>query len=466
MDIGYSALVIARGQFAFTMAFHIVLVAFTIGLSSYLVVLEGLWLWTRQQVYVDVYNYWLRIFALNFAVGVVSGVVLEYEVGTNWGGLATRAGPIIGPLMMYEIIVAFFLEAGFLGVMLFGMKKVGKRMHFVATAFVGTGSLLSAAFILSASSWMQTPAGYSIGPDGKFLPTDWWEIIFNPSFPYRFTHMVLAAFLATAFMVGAVGAWHLLRDSRNPHARTMFSMALWMAVLVGPLQMVVGDKHGENTLEHQPQKVAAMEGDWEPRAAGSGEPLILFGVPDMQDGRNLYEVAIPHVASLYLRHDWGGTIKSLKEFPAQDIPNVPLVFFAFRLMVGMALLMVVVGISSLVLRWRGRLYHARWLQWVVVGMAPAGFIAIVAGWTVTEVGRQPFTVYGLMRTAQSSSNIALPGVAWSAATIAVVYFIIFGVGLFYMLYAMSKPPQEGQEGPEPTLTERTGYREAEPGPAE
>lgn len=466
MSPDHLGLVLARGQFAFTMAFHIVLVAFTIGLASYLVVLEGLWLWKKQQVYIDVYNYWLRIFALNFAVGVVSGVVLEYEVGTNWGGLATRAGPIIGPLMMYEIIVAFFLEAGFLGAMLFGMHKVGPRLHFVATCFVAAGSLLSATFILSANSWMQTPSGYSLGPDGRFLPENWWDIIFNPSFPYRYVHMVIAAFLATAFMVGAVGAWHLLADNRNPRARLMFSMALWIAALVAPLQVVVGDQHGENTLKHQPQKLAAMEGDWDPRPAGAGEPLVLFGVPSMAERQNRYEIAIPHIASLYLRHDWGGTIRSLKEFPPEDIPNVPLVFFAFRIMVGLALVMVSVGVWSLVLRWRGRLYDSRWLQRVMVCMAPAGFVAIVAGWTVTEEGRQPFTVYGLMRTAHSSSNIALPGVAWSAAMIVLVYVVIFGVGLVYMLYAMSKPPQEGQQGPEPTLADRTGYRAGQPEAAE
>lgn len=464
MAIGQYAIDVARAQFGFTIGFHIVLTAVSIGLANYLMVLEGLWLWKKQPVYIDLYNYWLKIFSLNFAVGVVSGVVMEYEFGTNWGALSTHAGSVIGPLMIYEVMVAFFLEAGFLGVMLFGMKKVGKGLHVLATSLVALGSLFSAFWILSANSWMQTPAGYTIGPGDRFLPKDWLAIIFNPSFPYRLVHMTLAAFLATAFMVGAVGAWHLLRDNRNQAARTMFSMALWMAAIVGPLQIAAGDLHGDNTLTYQPQKVAAMEGDWGARKPGTGEPMVLFAIPDMTQRRDLYKVAIPHLGSVYLRHDWGGTIKGLTQFPPQDIPYVPLVFFAFRIMVGLGVLMAGLGIASLVVRWRGRLYAARWLQWAMVGMAPAGFMAIIAGWTVTEAGRQPYTVYGLFRTSQSNSPIALPGVATSAAAIVLVYLVVFGIGLAYMLRSMAKPPRRGEEGPDPDLATRTAG--VTPGPAQ
>jgi cytochrome d ubiquinol oxidase subunit I len=456
MTASEAALLLARAQFGLTIGFHIVLAAFTIGLSNYLMVLEALWLWKKEQVYIDVYSYWLKIFAMNVAVGVVSGVVMEFEFGTNWGRLSTLAGAVIGPLMLYEVIVAFFLEAGFLGIMLFGMKKVGARLHFVSTVCVASGSLMSAFWILSANSWMNTPAGYAVLPDGRFIPTDWMKVIFNPSFPFRFVHMSLAVFLATAFLVGGVGGWHLLHERDNKGARLMFSMALWMALFVAPLQMFVGDKHGENTLEHQPQKVAAMEGDWQPKRAGAGEPLVLFAIPDMKEQVNHYEVSIPHVASLYLRHNWGGVIKSLREFPRDDIPPVPMVFFAFRIMVGLGIMMTLIGIAGFWLRMRGRLYNSRLLQRMMYCMAPAGFVAMLAGWTVTEVGRQPYTVYRLLRTAQSSSPIALPGVAASAAAIVGVYVVVFGIGFFYMLRVLSKPPVTGEQGPNPKLAALSG----------
>lgn len=456
MDVTDPALQIARAQFGITIGFHIVLAAFSIGLANFLMALEGLWLWKRQQAYLDLYKFWLKIFALNVAVGTVSGVVMEFEFGTNWGRLSTQAGSIIGPLMFYEVMVAFFLEAGFLGVMLFGMKKVGPKLHFFTTCAVAVGSLFSAFWILAANSWMHTPAGYSIGPDGRFVPEEWLAIIFNPSFPYRFVHMIFAAFLGTAFMVGAVGAWHLLRDAPNPRARIMFSMAMWVVAIVGPLQIIAGDLHGENTLEHQPQKVAAMEGSWNRPAPGEGEPLRLFAVPDMDQQRNHFELAIPHIGSLYLRHNWTGTIQSLSEFPASDLPPVPIVFFAFRLMVGLGLLMATVGIASLIVRTRGRLYTARWLHWVVLPMGPAGFIAMLAGWVVTETGRQPFTVYGLLRTADSSSAQSFSFVMTSTLSILAAYVIVFGIGLLYMLRAMARAPRADEKGPEPSLANETG----------
>jgi cytochrome d ubiquinol oxidase subunit I len=444
MESMASALFLARFQFAFTISFHIVLAAFSIGLANYLMVLEGLWLWRKRQVYMDVYESWLKIFALTVAVGTASGVLMEFEFGTNWSALSKSAGSVLGPLMFYEVMVAFFLEAGFIGVMLFGRKRVGPRLHFFATCAVAAGSLISAFWILSASSWMHTPAGFTITADGRFQPIDWLQIIFNPSFPYRMVHMSLAAFLATAMLVGGVGAWHLLRNQQHPQARVMFSMAMGMAVLLGPLQMVAGDLHGEHTLEYQPQKVAAMEGAWDRPAPGQGEPLRLFAVPDMQARRNDFELAIPHVASLYLRHNLTGTIKSLNEFPAQDIPPVPLVFFAFRLMVGLGILIVGLGICSVVMRWRKRLYDTRWLLRAAVLMAPAGFVAMISGWVVTEVGRQPFTVYGLMRTEHSDSGLPLSFVASSTVAIVIVYVLVFGIGLFYMLRASARIPAQAE----------------------
>ncbi|HEY2020225.1 cytochrome ubiquinol oxidase subunit I, partial [Paraburkholderia sp.] len=346
MSVPIDAVTLARAQFGFTIAFHIIFPAMSIGLASYLAVLEGSWLITRKPVYLAVYRYWLTIFAVVFGIGVVSGLVMSYEFGTNWARFAFRAGPIVGPLMGYEVLTAFFLESGFLGVMLFGMHRVGPRLHFLATLLVAIGTLMSAFWILAVNSWMQTPQGYAL-VDGRFFPADWLRIIFNPSFPFRLVHMVLAAYLSVAFLVGAVGAWHLLRDSRNPCARLMVSMALWMACIVAPIQMLVGDAHGINTLKHQPAKIAALEGDWDARP---GQPLILFGLPNMREERTDYAIEIPHLGALILTHTWNGSIKGLKAFPPEDRPFSPVVFWAFRVMVGLGMLMALLGLGSLVLR--------------------------------------------------------------------------------------------------------------------
>lgn len=441
---GIDAVVLARIQFAFTIGFHIIFPAFSIGLASYLAVLEGMWLRTRQRVYLDLFQYWVKAFALVFGMGVVSGLVMSYQFGTNWGSFADKAGPIVGPLMGYEVLTAFFLEAGFLGIMLFGMTKVGEKLHFMATCIVALGTLISGFWILAVNSWMQTPQGYAVTADGRFVPTNWAEIIFNPSFFYRFPHMMMACFLAVAFFVGAVGAYHLLRQPNNVAARKMFSMALWMAVIVAPLQIFMGDMHGINTLEHQPMKVAAMEGDWETRA---GQPLVLFGIPNAKTERNDYELAIPNLGSLVLTHSLNGEIKGLKSVPPADRPPVIVVFWAFRVMVGLGVLMLLLGGASLWLRRGQRIYTNRWLQRATVAMAPAGFLAILAGWTVTEVGRQPFTVYGLLRTVDSVSPIGLPGVATSLAAFAVVYLLVFGAGVSFLIKLVSRPPVAGEPGP-------------------
>ena len=420
--------------------FHIVFPAFSIGLASYLVVLEGLWLFSGRDVYLTLFKYWLKIFAIVFAMGVVSGIVMSYQFGTNWAVFSDKTGPVLGPLLGYEVLSAFFLEAGFLGVMLFGMKRVGRALHFVATLMVAVGTLFSAFWILSVNSWMQTPAGYGINAAGQFVPEDWWAVIFNPSFPYRLAHMVLAAYLTTAFVVGGVGAWHLLRDRSNEAARVMFSMAMWMAAVAAPLQIVAGDLHGLNTLEYQPAKVAAMEGHFETRA---GAPLILFGVPDMKAETTRYAVEIPKLGSLILTHDWNGVVKGLKAWPPGDRPDAVVVFWSFRVMVGLGFLMAGLGLWSLAQRFRGRLFDAPWLLRASVALSPAGFLAVLAGWVTTEVGRQPFTVYGLLRTAASVSPIGAPAVAVSLAAFAVVYFLVFGVGIYFLLVLMAAAPAPG-----------------------
>ncbi|MHC8410711.1 cytochrome ubiquinol oxidase subunit I [Pseudomonas sp. Hz4] len=456
MDAVDSALMAARAQFAITISFHIVLASLTIGLANFLMALEALWLWRGQQIYLDVYRYWLKVFALTVAVGTASGLILEYQFGLNWSRLSTQAGDILGPLMFYEVLAAFFLEAGFLGIMLFGLKKVGPRIHFFATCAVALGSLISAFWILSANSWMQTPAGYTIGIDGRFLAEDWWAIIFNPSFPYRLVHMTLAAFLGTATLVAGVSAWQLLQEPRNPRVRLQYSMALWAIVMLTPLQIVAGHFHGLHSLDVQPQKIAAIEASWVRPSDGAGEPLRLFAIPDMAERRNHWEVAIPRIGSLYLRHDLSGTIAALDEFPPQDIPPVLVVFFAFRVMVGLGLLMLGQGIATLVLRWRRRLYAARWmLRWSVL-MAPAGLIAMLSGWVVTEVGRQPFTVYGLLRTADSLSSVSRQQVVGSTWVILAFYLLIFGVGLWVLLRILRDPAHKDEPGPQPTLADETG----------
>lgn len=434
------ALILARIQFAFTVSFHFLFPAFSIGLASYLAVLEGLWLKTGQGVYANLYRYWLKIFAVVFAMGVVSGIVMSYQFGTNWSVFSDRAGPVIGPLMAYEVLTAFFLEAGFLGVMLFGINKVGRKLHFLATLAVAIGTFISAFWILSVNSWMQTPVGFEMGENGQFQPGEsWLTIIFNPSFPYRLVHTLLAAYLTTAFIVGAVGAWHLLKDKHNPGARKMFSMAMWMAAIVAPMQIFAGDMHGLNTLEHQPAKVMAMEGHYQSHPDGA--PLILFGIPNSEERRVDHAVEIPNASSLILKHDWNAPLAGLDTIPDENEPPVAIVFWAFRIMVGIGFLMLGVGIWSLIARWRRKLYDWPLLHRFALAMGPSGLIAVLAGWVVTEVGRQPFTIYGLLRTADSASPLDAPAVAASLLAFIVVYFAVFGMGVWYLLGLMKKPPE-------------------------
>ena len=460
------AVLLARIQFAFTVSFHFLFPAFTIGLASYLAVLNGLWLAGYGQVYRALFDYWKKIFALVFAMGVVSGIVMSYQFGTNWSVFSDKAGPVIGAPMAYEVLSAFFLEAGFLGIMLFGRERVGNALHMVATAVVAFGTVLSAFWILSVNSWMQTPAGFTIDAvTGQFLPTDFWASIFNPSFPYRLAHTVTAAYLTTAFIVGGVGAWHLLRRtaSDNTGARRMFSMAMWMAAIVAPIQVFIGDLHGLNTMEHQPQKVMAMEGHYESHSDGWA-PLYLFGIPNDEEQRLDYAVGIPGLSSLILKHSLTAPLAGLDTIPDDEQPPVGIVFWSFRIMVGLGFLMVALGGWALFARWRGTLFTSRPLHRFAVAMGPSGLVAVLAGWVTTEVGRQPYTIWGLLRTADSAAPLDASAVGVSLMAFVVVYFIVFGAGTFYVLRLMSHAPIA--DGPD--RWERGPIRTAgiAPGPAQ
>ncbi|KRW62875.1 cytochrome ubiquinol oxidase subunit I [Pseudomonas sp. TTU2014-080ASC] len=442
---GLEALDLARIQFAFTISFHIIFPAITIGLASYLAVLEGLWLKTGQEVYRDLYHFWIKIFAVNFGMGVVSGLVMAYQFGTNWSAFSEFAGAVTGPLLTYEVLTAFFLEAGFLGVMLFGWNRVGPGLHFFSTVMVAIGTLISTFWILASNSWMHTPQGFEIIA-GKVVPVDWLAVIFNPSFPYRLAHMATAAFLATAFFVGSSAAWHLLRGRNTPAVRKMFSMAMWMALLVAPVQAFIGDMHGLNTLKYQPAKIAAIEGHWE-NPPGEATPLILFGWPDMEREETRFKLEIPYLGSLILTHSLDKQVPALKEFAKEDRPNSTIVFWTFRVMVALGMLMILAGVVALFLRWRGRLYEFRPFLHLAVWMGPSGLIAILAGWYTTEVGRQPWIIHGLMRTADASSGHSYAQMSLTLALFVVVYFAVFGVGIGYMLRLVRKGPvaHEGQE---------------------
>jgi cytochrome d ubiquinol oxidase subunit I len=440
---GMTALDLARTQFGFTISFHILFPAITIGLASYLCVLEALWLWRKETVYRDLYHFWIKVFSVNFAMGVVSGLVMAYEFGTNWSYFSSFAGGITGPLLTYEVLTAFFLEAGFLGVMLFGWNKVGPGLHMFASLMVALGTLVSTTWILASNSWMQTPQGFAI-INGKVIPVDWLKVIFNPSFPYRLAHMTVAAYLATGLFVGASGAWHLLRGNRSQSVRTMFSMAMWLVLVLAPMQILIGDQHGLNTLKYQPAKIAAIEGHWE-STPGESTPLILFGLPDMAQEVTKYQIAVPYLGSLILTHDINGHIPGLKEFAPEDRPNSTVVFWTFRLMVGLGMLMLLMAAWAALLRYRGRLYENRLFQYLALAMGPAGLIALLAGWITTEMGRQPWVVYGLMRTKDAVSHHSALAISTTLILFIVMYFSAFGTGISYMLKLVAKGPDEFNE---------------------
>ncbi|WP_295975970.1 cytochrome ubiquinol oxidase subunit I [uncultured Xanthomonas sp.] len=452
------ALLLSRIQFGFVISFHVLFPAFTIGLSSWLAFLEWRWLRTRDTVWRDLYFFWLKIFAVSFGMGVVSGIVMSFQFGTNWAVLSERAGNILGPLLSYEVLTAFFLEASFLGVMLFGWHKVPEKLHFLATCLVAIGTLISTFWILSANSWLQTPAGYAV-VEGVFQPANWREVIFNPSFPYRLTHMVLAAFITTCFVIGGVSGWYLRRGEHVDAAGRMLKLAVAFAAIALPLQIAAGDAHGLNTLEHQPIKVAAMEGHWHDEAPGQGVPLVVFAVPNEAAERNDYEVAIPRLGSVILTHTLDGEITPLTAVPRDERPPVKPVFYAFRVMVGLGMAMLLLALVSLFFWWRGILLRRRALHLAWNAMLPAGFVALVAGWFVTEIGRQPYVIYGLLHTRDAVSPTLSPAMVWISLSVYVLaYALVFGFGSWYILRMLRHGPLPHEPAPRMQEGDKTPAR--------
>ncbi|WP_336366518.1 cytochrome ubiquinol oxidase subunit I [Marinobacter sp. C2H3] len=421
---------LSRMQFAFVVSFHAIFPVFTIGLASYIAVLEGLAFKTRSPVWEKLSAFWTKVFAVVFGMGVVSGIVMSFQFGTNWSNFAQASANFLGPILSYEVVTAFFLEAGFLGVMLFGRHKVPAGVHLFAAMMVALGTFISSFWILSANSWMQTPAGVELR-DGMFHVTSWSEAIFNASFPYRFTHMVLASFLTGGFVVAGVSAWYLLRGREVEANRKALSMCLWLLLFIVPLQIFVGDMHGLNTLEHQPMKVAAMEGNWE---TSSHVPLLLFAIPDKDSQRNLVEIGIPSLASMVLTHSWDGVVPGLKEIPVDEQPPVGFVFWSFRTMVAMGMLMLLFAVTGLVLRKGGRYWRTPWFLQGLRFMSLAPFIAVLTGWFVTEGGRAPWLVYGVMTQAEAVTPSLTGGMAlFTLIGYIVVYALVFTAGVYYLM---------------------------------
>lgn len=440
------ALLLSRIQFGFTMAFHIIFPAFTIGLASFLARLEAQWLWTGNPMYRNLYRFWVKVFAVSFGLGVVSGIVMSYQLGTNWSRYSDFTGNVLGPLIQYEVITAFFLEAGFLGIMLFGWDRVGDRLHFVSTCMVAIGTLISAFWILSANSWMQTPDGFTV-ENGRAIATDWWKVIFNPSFPIRYAHMVLGCFLTTAFAVAGMSAWMILRARKEPAekvagARLSLSMALWFAVIFTPIQIFVGDTHGLAVLKLQPTKLAAIEANWDRQ---DNMPLLLFAIPNMEAEKNDFEIGIPRLGSFILTHDFSGVVPGLKDVPRDQRPPVWPVFYSFRIMVAIGMAMLGLSLWSLYLRWKGTLFSNRWFLNAAMLMTPSGFGAVLFGWFTAEIGRQPYIVYGQLRTADAHSPLTVNAVTASLVAFLIAYAFIFGFGSYYLAKLLRKGPEPLEE---------------------
>ena len=441
----FDALLLSRLQFAFTIAFHIIFPSFTIGLASFLAVLEGLWLATRNVAFRTLYLFWLKIFAISFGMGVVSGVVMSYEIGTNWSVYAAKASPVIGPLLAFEVLAAFFLEASFLGVMLFGWKKVGPRLHFAATTLVALGTLASAFWIVSANSWMQHPTGFVTLPDGSLAANDWMKVIFSPTFPVRLVHMVLAAYLTTALVVGAASAWRLLKPAADAPSSLALRMAIGMFAIAAPLQLVAGDLSGKQVLHVQPAKLAAIEAFWETR---SQQAFHIAAWPDRANERNRWEISIPKLGSWIAAGRSSAEIKGLKAFAPQDRPPVLIVFWAFRLMVGLGLSMIGLGLwGAWLCAGARRPEGCRAFLWASVAMGPAGFAAVVAGWVVAEVGRQPYVIYGVLRTADAVSPVTRAEVSASLLAFMAIYAVVFSAGALFIMRLIDEGPRDEAETP-------------------
>ncbi|WP_372965098.1 cytochrome ubiquinol oxidase subunit I [Marinobacter sp.] len=423
-------LILSRIQFAFVVSFHAIFPVFTIGLASYIAVLEGLGFKTKNPVWFKLSGFWTKVFAVVFGMGVVSGIVMSFQFGTNWSNFSQASANFLGPILSYEVITAFFLEAAFLGVLLFGRNKVPAGVHLFAAIMVASGTFISSFWILSANSWMQTPAGTELR-DGVFHVVSWSDAIFNPSFWYRFSHMGLASFLTGSFVVAGASAWYLLKGREVEANRKALSMCLWLLLFIAPAQLLVGDFHGLNTLEHQPMKVAAMEGNWE---TSRNVPLLLFALPDQENQTNHFEIGIPSMASLILTHDWDGEVPGLKEVAVEEQPPVAIVFWAFRIMVGLGTLMILFALVGFVLRKGGRYYQARWYLQGLRFMSITPFIAVLTGWFVTEVGRSPWLVYGIMTQAESVTPSLTGGMAlFTLIGYILVYASVFSAGVYYMM---------------------------------
>ena len=436
--------IVSRIQFAFTVAFHIIFPAFTIGLGSYLAVLEGLWLLTKREVFRNLYMFWIKVFSLAFVMGVVSGVVMSYQFGTNWSVFAVKTGSVLGPLLGDEVLTAFFLEASFLGIMLFGWKRVGPGLHYTATCFVAGGTLFSAFWILSANSWMQTPAGYAV-EHGRYVAVDWLKVIFNPSFPSRFAHMVTAAYLTTGMTVLGASGLLALRGRATAESRTMQRMAIGLVAILAPLQLLIGHESGKVAHEYQPTKVAAMEGWWDT----GRQPTILIGWPDDKAETTHVLLQTPKgFGSWVVAGDASAELKGLKAWPKADRPPSLIPFWAFRFMVGLGLLMIAVGLGGAALWATGRLDRSKLFQWAALASGPSGFAAVICGWMATEVGRQPFVVFGLLRTADAVSPVAAVAVQASLAGFMVVYAIVFSAGVLYIGRLLVLGPQPSEPEPD------------------
>lgn len=435
---------LSRIQFGFTIGFHILFPTLNIGLAVFLSIMEGLWLKTGKKVYLTICQFWTKIFALTFGMGVVSGIVLAYELGTNFGPFIHIVGGVLGALFAYEVLSAFFLEAGFLGVMLFGWDRVSPKLHYTATLLVMLGTTISAFWILSANSWMQTPAGFHVEA-GTYVVDNWWAVIFNPSVLPRFFHMLMASYLTTCFAIAGVSAWYLLKQRHVELAKTCFSFALGAAIILAPTQILLGDMVGLNVLKYQPLKTAAMEGNWQTQ---KGAPLILFAIPDSQHATNHYQISIPKLASLINTHHWNGTLVGLKSVPPQDRPVIGSTFWMFRVMVGIGFLFFLAALIALWLAFRGRLFHHQSFYRFCIAIGPLGFLSTMAGWIAAESGRQPWIAYDLIRTSEGASMVLLHQVVISLILLMIVYGVVFSFYLFYLFKIIRKgptslPPQEG-----------------------
>ncbi|MBA3812072.1 MAG: cytochrome ubiquinol oxidase subunit I [Caulobacteraceae bacterium] len=433
----FDAILLSRLQFAFTIAFHIIFPSFTIGLASFLAVLEALWLVTKREAFKTLYLFWLKIFAISFGMGVVTGVVMSYEFGTNWSVFSRAAAPVIGPMLAFEVLTAFFLESSFLGVMLMGWKRVGPGLHFTATCLVAAGTLVSAFWIISANSWMQVPAGYVVGPGGKLMASDWLAAIISPTFPERLVHMVLAAYLATALTVGAACAYVLLKNPAQTESRFALRMAIGMYAVVAPLQLAVGDYSGRDVLHRQPSKLAAIEAFWDTK---SEEAFHILAWPDRKIAGNRWEISIPRIGSLITAGSEKARITGLKDFAPGDRPPVFVVFWAFRVMVGLGLAMIGLGLWGAWLWRRGGPERSRLFLKAAVAMGPTGFVAVIAGWTVAEVGRQPWVIWGVMRTAKGISPVGVHQVSASLIAFLVIYAVVFTAGALFILRLIAAGP--------------------------